>query len=101
MVVAVSTVVLVGADADLTFAAVILLLVVAAASVLGYAAGLSAAVTSVAALNYYFTPPLHSFRIGEPDDILALVAFVTVSLLVRRDDRTAQRAPHPGRDPRP
>ena len=82
MVVAVSTVVLVGADADLTFAAVILLLVVAAASVFGYAPGLSAAVTSVAALNYYFTPPLHSFRIGEPDDILALVAFVTVSLLV-------------------
>ena len=77
-----STVVLVGADADLTFAAVILLLVVAAASVFGYAPGLSAAVTSVAALNYYFTPPLHSFRIGEPDDILALVAFVTVSLLV-------------------
>jgi two-component system sensor histidine kinase KdpD len=80
--VAVTTGVLVATDADLTFAAVILLLVVAGASVLGYAAGLTTAVASVAALNYYFTPPTHSFRMDQPDDILALVAFVTVALLV-------------------
>ena len=57
-------------------------MVVAGASVLGYATGLIAAISSVVALNYYFTPPVHSFRIDQPDDILALVAFVAVSLLV-------------------
>ncbi len=49
---------------------------------LGYAAGLAAALSSAALLTYYFTPPVHSFRIDEPDDILVLVAFVAVSLLV-------------------
>lgn len=80
--VAATTALLVDTGADLTFAAVLLLVVVAGASVFGYASGLFAAVTSVAALNYYFTPPVHSFRIGEPDGILALIAFVAVSLSV-------------------
>jgi two-component system sensor histidine kinase KdpD len=80
--VGVFTALLVAADADLTFAAVLLLLVVAGASVTGYAAGLTAAVAGSVALIYFFTPPLHSLRIDQPDDILALVAFVTVSLLV-------------------
>lgn len=77
-----ATALLVTADADLAFAAVVLLLAVAGASVLGYATGLTAALASVLALTYYFTPPVHSFRIDQPDDILALVAFVAVSLLV-------------------
>jgi two-component system sensor histidine kinase KdpD len=59
---------------------VVLLLAVAGASVLGYASGLVAAISSTIALNYYFTPPTHSFTIDQPDDILALVAFVAVSL---------------------
>jgi two-component system sensor histidine kinase KdpD len=69
-------------DADLTVAAIVVLLAVAARAVLGYAAGLAAALTSTALLNYYFTPPLHSFRIGQADDIVALIAFVSVSLFV-------------------
>ena len=69
-------------DADLTVASIVLLLAVAALAVLGYAAGLAAALSSTALLNYYFTPPVHSFRIDQPDDIVALVAFVAVSLLV-------------------
>ena len=48
----------------------------------GYTAGLAAALSSTALLNYYFTPPVHSFRIGETDDIVALIAFVSVSLFV-------------------
>ena len=76
------TAVLVATQVDLAFAAVVLLLTVAGASVFGYTTGLCAALASVLALTYYFTPPIHSFRIGEPDDILALIAFVTVSLLV-------------------
>jgi two-component system sensor histidine kinase KdpD len=74
--------VLVAADVDLAFAAIVLLLTVAGASVFGYATGLCAALASVVALTYWFTPPIHSFSIDQPDDILALIAFVTVSLLV-------------------
>jgi two-component system sensor histidine kinase KdpD len=80
--VAVATLLLVAGDADLTFAVIVLLLAVAGASVLGYVPGLVAAVASTIVLTYSFTPPLHSFAIDQPDDILALVAFVTVSLLV-------------------
>ena len=69
-------------DADLTVASIVLLLAVAALAVLGYAAGLAAALSSTALLNYYFTPPVHSFRIGQADDIVALIAFVSVSLFV-------------------
>lgn len=82
VVVGSATLALVAVDADLAFAAVALLLAVAGASTLGYTTGLVAAITSAAALNYYFTPPLHSFRIDQPDGILALVAFVAVSVLV-------------------
>jgi two-component system, OmpR family, sensor histidine kinase KdpD len=81
-VVVACTFVLVVSGADLAFAAIALLLTVAGASVFGYTTGLCAAVTSVVALTYYFTPPTHSFRIDQPDDILALIAFVAVSLLV-------------------
>jgi len=81
-IVAGTTLVLVAADVDLAFAAVVLLLAVAGASVLGYTSGLVAALSSVAALTYYFTPPTHSFRIDDPDDILALIAFVAVSVAV-------------------
>jgi two-component system sensor histidine kinase KdpD len=82
VVVAAVTAILVAADADLAFAAVVFLLVVAGASVFGYATGLIAATSSAVALTYYFTRPVHSFQITEPDNLLALVAFVTVSLLV-------------------
>jgi two-component system sensor histidine kinase KdpD len=80
--VVVCTEVLIAADVDLAFAAMVLLLTVAAASVFGYTSGLCAAFASVLALTYSFTPPVHSLRIDEPDDILALIAFVAVSLLV-------------------
>lgn len=82
VVVAGTTATLVATDADLTVAAIALLLAVAAASVLGYGPGLAAAVSSAGLLAYFFTPPVHSFRIDQPDDVLALVAFVTVSVLV-------------------
>jgi two-component system sensor histidine kinase KdpD len=80
--VGVTAALLVAADADRALAAVVLLLTVAGASAFGYTTGLCAALASVAALNYSFIPPVHSFRIDQPDDILALVAFVAVSLLV-------------------
>jgi two-component system sensor histidine kinase KdpD len=33
-------------------------------------------------LNWYFTPPLHTFTIDKPDNLLALLLFVTVAILV-------------------
>jgi len=33
-------------------------------------------------LNWYFTPPLHTFTIDKPDNLLALLLFVTVAMLV-------------------
>ncbi len=82
VLVVLATALLVAVGADLAIACIALLLVVVAASALGYAAGALAAVTAAAALTYYFTPPLHSFRIDRPDDVLALVAFVAVSVIV-------------------
>jgi two-component system sensor histidine kinase KdpD len=82
VIVVVATAILVAVGADLAIACIALLLAVVAASALGYAAGALAAVTAAAALTYYFTPPLHSFRIDRTDDVLALVAFVTVSVIV-------------------
>src|SRR6516164_2031472 len=33
-------------------------------------------------LNWYFTPPLHTFTIDKPDNLLVLLLFVTVAMLV-------------------
>jgi two-component system sensor histidine kinase KdpD len=76
------TAVLVAGDADLAFAAVVLLLVVVGTAVLGFVPGLVAAVFAAGALTYWFTPPYHSFTIDQADDVLALVAFIAVSAAV-------------------
>ena len=39
-------------------------------------------IAAVACLNYFFVPPLFAFRVDYPMDVLAIVAFLTVSLLV-------------------
>ncbi len=87
---------LVAFTADLTVAALVLLLVVTGASVLGLIPGLVAALSATAALTYWFTPPIHSLHIDQPDDVVALVTFVGASLLVAttvvRLDRLRRRA---------
>jgi two-component system sensor histidine kinase KdpD len=80
--VGVTAAVLGAASADLAFAAITMFLVVVGASVLGYVPGLVAALAACGVLNYEFTKPVHSFAIDHPDDVLALVAFVTVSAVV-------------------
>ena len=59
-----------------------LLLTVVVALVGGLAPALIAAVLGSALLNYYFTPPLHTFTIGETNNTLALVVFILVAALV-------------------
>jgi two-component system sensor histidine kinase KdpD len=59
------------------------LLVVVTVSLVG--GGLPAVVSAVVGfllLNWYFTPPLHTFTIGEANNALALLVFVLVAVMV-------------------
>ncbi len=68
---------------SLTDDLLIYLVAVVALAVLGgfWPAVLGAASASLL-LNWYFTPPLHTFTIDKPDNLLALLLFVTVAILV-------------------
>ncbi len=59
-----------------------LLLVVAVAAVGGLWPALAAAVAGFLLANWYFVPPVHTFTIGEGENILALIVFVTVAGIV-------------------
>jgi two-component system sensor histidine kinase KdpD len=48
----------------------------------GFWPAVLAAVAACLLLNWYFTEPLHTFTIGEPKNLLALVLFVTVAVAV-------------------
>jgi K+-sensing histidine kinase KdpD len=37
---------------------------------------------AVGSLNYFFAPPIFSFRVDYPEDIIAIVAFLITSLIV-------------------
>jgi two-component system sensor histidine kinase KdpD len=56
--------------------------VTGAAMVGGSISGLVAAVLSFLALNFFFTPPLHTFSVRKTEDLVALVAFLLVSAAV-------------------
>jgi two-component system, OmpR family, sensor histidine kinase KdpD len=61
---------------------VFLLAVVAVTVVGGFWPAVFAAVAASLLLNWYLTPPLHTFTIEEPRNLLALVLFVTVAVAV-------------------
>jgi two-component system, OmpR family, sensor histidine kinase KdpD len=58
------------------------LVVVLAALVGGAWPAITAAALSAAALNWYFSPPLHTWTIDNSDDLVALAAFVVAGILV-------------------
>jgi two-component system, OmpR family, sensor histidine kinase KdpD len=62
--------------------AVYLVLVVMAALVGGLGPALVASGLGAALLNFYFTRPFHTFAIDDPNNVVALVAFVLVGALV-------------------
>jgi two-component system sensor histidine kinase KdpD len=71
--------------ADLTLSSVGLLylvVVIAVALIGGLLPALTCAVAATLLLNYYFTPPLHSFTISDHNNALALVVFVAVAVAV-------------------
>ncbi len=59
-----------------------LLAVVIAALVGGLWPAVLSAVIGSSLLNYFFIPPLHTFAIGEPHNVISLVIFVLVAVLV-------------------
>jgi two-component system sensor histidine kinase KdpD len=59
-----------------------LVAVVAVAVVGGFWPAVLAAVTSSLLLNWYFTEPLHTLTIADPQNLLALLLFVTVAVTV-------------------
>jgi len=59
-----------------------LLSVVVAAIVGGLFPGLAAAALSFVALDYFFTPPSHTFDVGKAEDLFALAVFLLVAVAV-------------------
>ncbi len=59
-----------------------LVAVVAVALVGGFWPAVLAAVAASLLLNWFFTPPLHTFTIDRPENLLALLLFVTVAVTV-------------------
>ncbi|TQF04974.1 sensor histidine kinase KdpD [Kitasatospora acidiphila] len=70
--------------------------VVAVALLGGAASALVASLIASLLLNYYFIPPVHTFTIGETNNVIALMVFaavaLTVSTVVDRAARQTQRA---------
>jgi two-component system sensor histidine kinase KdpD len=48
----------------------------------GGIAGIAASIVSFLALNFFFTPPLHTFGVGTLEDLVALLVFLVVSATV-------------------
>lgn len=70
-------------DIPTTIAALLYVLaVVFAAAAGGLVSGLVASVCSFLALNFFFTPPIHTFAVEKTDDLVALAVFVAVSATV-------------------
>ena len=59
-----------------------LTLVVAVGAVGGIWPALATALSASLLLNWYFTPPIHTWTIAEAENLLALVVFVVVALVV-------------------
>ncbi|MGQ0467928.1 MAG: DUF4118 domain-containing protein [Sporichthyaceae bacterium] len=74
-----------------------LLAVVATALLGGMWPAVVAAVAASALLNWYFTPPIHTWTIHDRDNFLALVVFVVVAALV---SAVVDRAGHRSREAR-
>ena len=58
------------------------LAVVIAARFGGAPSGLIGAIASFLALNFFFTSPLHTFAVGSPEDLVALMVFLATAVLV-------------------
>ncbi|MFD8480838.1 ATP-binding protein [Kitasatospora sp. NPDC059673] len=69
-------------------------LTVCAALVGGLYPAIASALVGSTALNYYFAPPIHTFTIAEPQNILAVAIFTTVGIAVATVVDLAARRSH-------
>ncbi|HZK51541.1 MAG TPA: DUF4118 domain-containing protein, partial [Actinomycetota bacterium] len=56
--------------------------VVIAARLGGALSGIAASLFSFLSLNFFFTPPLHTFAVAAPEDLVALFVFLVTSVIV-------------------
>ena len=63
-------------------AVVYVLAVVVAARLGGAISGAVASILAFLALNFFFTSPLHTFAVAEPEDLVALIVFLVVAVIV-------------------
>ena len=61
---------------------VFLILIALLALIGGFIGSVVLSIVAVGCLNYFFTLPLFSFRVDYPQDVLALTAFLTTSIIV-------------------
>ncbi len=71
----------------LTFLLVVLLL----ASRWGLTVAITTAVVATLAFNYFFLPPVHTFTIADPQNWIALLAFLTSAIVASRLSERARR----------
>ncbi|KQY62479.1 MULTISPECIES: DUF4118 domain-containing protein [unclassified Nocardioides] len=68
---------------DLASDALLLLLLVVSAAILGgLGPALTAGLLGAVLLNFFFTEPFHTFRISESTDVVAVLVFAAVALMV-------------------
>ncbi|MFC8451708.1 ATP-binding protein [Kitasatospora sp. NPDC057223] len=80
-----------GASTDMLL---FLTVTVCAALVGGLLPAIASALVGSSALNYYFTPPLHTFTISEPQNVLAVGIFTAVGIAVASVVDLAARRTH-------
>ncbi len=73
---------------------VYLLAVVVIAMVGGVLVAIGSAIAAATLINYYFVEPVHTFTVGDPDQVVTLVVFVIVAALVSGAFELATRRAH-------
>jgi two-component system sensor histidine kinase KdpD len=97
------TIVVTALDRQMALSTIMLLYLTA---VIGIAFGgglrpaLPAAVVSALLINWFFTPPVHTWKVANPEDVVALIVFVvvavSVSIVVDREARHRAQAQRRG-----
>jgi len=67
---------------DASAVSIYILAVVAATAIGGLWTGLASAILSFLGLNFFFTPPQHTFRVSKGEDLVALIVFLIVAVIV-------------------
>ena len=77
-----------------TVALALLLVVLFVATVWGPKPGILAAIIGVLSFNFFFLPPLHTFTIADPQNWVALVAFLVTAITVGQLSARSQQRAH-------